>query len=260
VILDDIVAKTKIRLDKVTQEERNQKKASAYEVAGSASFPFYKALSKPGISYIAEVKKASPSKGLISKDFNPVEIAMEYERIGIDAISVLTERDFFLGSPEFLQSINKTVKTPTLRKDFIVDSYQIYEAKLLGASAILLICAILDENTLYTFYKEATDLGLDVLVEAHNEKEIQKALSIDARIIGINNRDLKTFNVDLNTSRRMREFIPSSKIMVSESGYSKREDIVKATEMGVDAVLIGESFMRSPSKEDLLKILKGQNT
>lgn len=256
-ILDDIVAKTKIRLDKISETERVEMKDRAYSLPVGTDFPFYKALSKPGLSFIAEVKKASPSKGLICDDFNPVAIAMEYERIKIDAISVLTERDFFLGSPNFLGGINKKVTTPTLRKDFIVDSYQIQEAKVLGASAVLLICAILNFETLKSLYKEATDLGLDVLVEAHNIDEINLALSIDAKIIGINNRDLTTFKVDLNTSKQMREFIPADKIMVSESGYSNRDDILKAIDMKVDAVLIGESFMRYKLKGDLLSQLKG---
>ena len=258
-ILDDIVAKTKLRLDEISEKEREKTREIAYNFPKSDSFPFYKALSKPGLSYIAEVKKASPSKGLICKNFNPLETAKEYERIGIDAISVLTETDYFLGSPDYLKSISSEVSTPLLRKDFIIDRYQIHEAKVIGASAILLICALLDKSTIELFYKEATELGLDVLVEAHNREEVDMALSIDAKIIGINNRDLKTFHVDFSNSERMRKYIPSSKIMVSESGYSTRDDIIRAQEMKVDAVLIGESFMRSSSKRELLSSLKGIN-
>ena len=258
-ILDDIAAKTKKRLDLIDDKKRLDMESKAYKIPFSKSFSFFKALSKPDLSFIAEVKKASPSKGLISKDFDALKTAKEYEEIGIDAISVLTERDYFLGSPGYLKEISKEVSTPLLRKDFIIDRYQIHEAKVIGASAILLICALLDEKTLGLFYKEATALNLDVLVEAHSRDEIEMALSIDAKIIGINNRNLKTFKVDLSNSERMRKFIPKNKIMVSESGYSTREDIVRAVESGVDAVLIGESFMKSKSKEKLFNSLKGLN-
>ena len=256
-ILDDIVAKKKIRLDKITSFNREEMEKKAYSGIISENFPFMKALSKKSLSYIAEVKKASPSKGLICENFNPGEIAKEYERINIDASSVLTEQDFFQGSSTFLAEINKNINTPTVRKDFIIDSFQIHEAKVIGAKAILLICSILTNNELDAFYKEATNLGLDVLVEAHDAKEVEMALSIDAKIIGINNRDLKTFKVDLNTSKEMRKYIPLNKIMVSESGYSKREDVLKAIDIGVDALLIGESFMKSSSKEELLRTFKG---
>lgn len=256
-ILDEIVLKTKNRLKDIDNDEREKMEKQAYNIIRKNDFPFYQALSKKDLSFIAEVKKASPSKGIICEKFNPLEIAKEYERISIDAISVLTERDFFQGSPQYLKDINNLVSTPTLRKDFIVDVYQIHEAKTLGASAILLICAILDEKKLNNFYKEAKKLNLDVLVEAHNREEIDKALNIGSDIIGINNRDLKTFNVDLSISEKMRKFIPSNKIMVSESGYFNREDIIRANNIGVDAVLIGESFMKSSSKETLLNNLKG---
>ncbi len=258
-ILDDIADNTRKKLTSIDNLQRDSMKEMAYTLSPSNTFPFFRALSKPGISFIAEVKKASPSKGLISKDFNPVKTAREYEEIGIDAISVLTETDYFLGSPDYLKAISKEVSTPLLRKDFIIDSYQIHEAKVIGASAVLLICALLDKKTLELFYGEATKLGLDVLCEAHNREEVEMALEIDARIIGINNRDLKTFNVDFSNSERMRKFIPECKIMVSESGYSKREDIIRAQDMNVDAVLIGESFMRSSSKKELLSSLKGQS-
>lgn len=256
-ILDEIAAKTKKRLSLLSVEQREEMEKMAYITHISKSFDFYKALKKDGLSYIAEVKKASPSKGLICDNFEYIKIAKEYEQIGIDAISVLTEIDYFQGSPSYLKEISETVNTPTLRKDFIVDVYQVHEAKVLGAKAILLICALLDRRKLSFLYTEATALGLDVLVEAHTKEEIDLALSIDAKIIGINNRDLKTFNVDLSISDKMRKYIPSNKVMVSESGYSKREDILKAIDMGCDALLIGESFMRAKSKETLLKSLKG---
>ncbi|MDC7245150.1 MAG: indole-3-glycerol phosphate synthase TrpC [Sphaerochaetaceae bacterium] len=257
-ILDKIAAETKKDLDAVGSCERKKMEQRAFELKRSEKTSFYDALAKPGLSYIAEVKKASPSKGLICEDFHPVEIAREYERIGIDAISVLTEEHFFLGEGEYLQNISSTVNVPTLRKDFIIDAYQVHEAAVLGASAILLICALLDLNQLSSLYKEAISLNMDVLVEAHNEEEVEKALSTDASIIGINNRDLHSFEVDLNTSYRLRAFIPAEKIMVSESGYFTREDIERAVSMGADAVLIGESFMRSMNKDRLLASLKGE--
>ncbi len=256
-ILDDIVIKTKLRLKEIDAKEREKMEKNAYKFPSNKDCSFYKALSKEDLSFVAEVKKASPSKGIICENFNPIEIAKEYERISIDAISVLTERDFFQGRPQYLKDINNLVSTPTLRKDFIVDLYQIHEAKTLGASAILLICSILDQKTLNLFYSEAKKLNLDVLVEAHNREEIDKALNIEANIIGINNRDLKTFNIDLSVSERLRKYIPSNKIMVSESGYFNREDIIRARNIGVDAVLIGESFMKSSSKETFLNELKG---
>ncbi|MCY1153223.1 MAG: indole-3-glycerol phosphate synthase TrpC [Sphaerochaetaceae bacterium] len=256
-ILDDIAEKTRMNLSLLSSAQRNKIKQKAYSLEVSNSFEFYKALSKPGLSFIAEVKKASPSKGLICENFKPVEIALEYERIGIDAISVLTERDYFQGDLAFLKEISNIVSTPTLRKDFIVDVYQVHEAKVIGAKAILLICALLKKRELEFLYNEATLLGLDVLVEAHTKEEVEMALSIDAKIIGINNRNLKTFKVDLSISERMRKYIPSNKIMVSESGYSTREDILKAIDIGSDAVLIGESFMKSDSKEELLNTFKG---
>ncbi len=256
-ILDDIAEKTRMHLASVSDAQRSKMKQQAYSLEVSNSFEFYKALSKPRLSFIAEVKKASPSKGLICENFKPVEIACEYEKIGIDAISVLTEKDFFQGDPSFLKKISGAVKTPTLRKDFIVDIYQVHQAKVLGAKAILLICALLNKSELELLYNEATILGLDVLVEAHTKEEVEMALFIDAKIIGINNRDLKTFNVDLRISEQMRKYIPSNKIMVSESGYSTRQDILKAIDFGADALLIGESFMKSNSKEALLKKFKG---
>lgn len=256
-ILDEIANSTKYRLSGIDITSRKEMRAKAYNMPVNSNFPFFKALSKPDLSFIAEVKKASPSKGLICDLFDPLKIAKEYERIGIDAISVLTEPVYFLGSPKYLEEINKEINTPTLRKDFIIDLYQIHEAKVIGASAILLICALLDEKTLALFYKEATILGLDVLVETHNQEEVEKALNIDAKIIGVNNRDLKTFKVDLDNSRKLKKYIPSNKIMVSESGFVSRDDIIKAIDTGVDAVLIGESFMKSSCKESFLKSLKG---
>jgi len=257
-ILDDIANQKRKRLSLLSGDMRVRMKSRASTLPTAQTHLFANAVAKQGLSFIAEVKKASPSKGIICADFNPVAIAQTYEAIGIDAISVLTEQDFFLGSPEYLTAIHDTVTLPLLRKDFIIDRYQIHEAKVIGSHAILLICALLDQETLHDFYKEAQALGLDVLVEAHNKKEIDMALAVGASIIGINNRDLKTFHVDLATSEKLREFIPQSTLMVSESGYATREDIIRAEQCGCDAVLIGESFMRSPTKKELLATLKGK--
>jgi len=256
-ILDDIAEAKRKRMSLLSGDQRVAMKSKAYTLPTAPSHLFLHALEKQGLSFIAEVKKASPSKGIICHNFNPVEIAQTYESIGIDAISVLTEQDFFLGSPNYLSSIRSEVTLPLLRKDFIIDRYQIHEAQVLGAQAILLICALLDQESLNDFYHEASDLGLDVLVEAHNKKEIDMALSAGSSIIGINNRDLTTFHVDLGTSEKLRAYIPQSTIMVSESGYAQREDIIRAEQSGADAVLIGESFMRSPTKKALLATLKG---
>ncbi|MBK5201078.1 MAG: indole-3-glycerol phosphate synthase TrpC [Spirochaetaceae bacterium] len=256
-ILDDIALDTRKRINEIDDKVKKTTKKQALALSSFTDFPFSKSLSHPGLSFIAEVKKASPSKGLISKDFNPVEIAKEYEKINIDAISVLTEPNFFQGSIEYLKEIKKKVNIPLLRKDFIIDTFQIYEAKVSGANAILLICALLEHSDLANYYNIATSLGLDVLVEVHNREELDKALSIKAKIIGINNRDLYTFNVDLSTTETLRKFIPTDTIVVSESGYFNRSDIIRAEKSKVDAVLIGESFMISLDKDKHLKELKG---
>lgn len=219
-------------------------------------FPFEKSLRKPGMSFICEVKKASPSKGVIAEHFPYVEIAKEYERAGADAISVLTEPKWFLGSNEYLSEIFKVVKLPLLRKDFTVDPYMIYEAKVIGASAILLICSILDEGELKEYMAIAKSLGLSVLTEAHDEKEIQMALSVGAEIIGVNNRNLKDFTVDTKNAGNLRRFVPEDKIFVSESGIMGPSDVKAAKESGADAVLVGEAFMRAEDKIEFMKALR----
>jgi len=216
-----------------------------------SEFPFEQALRKKGISFICEVKKASPSKGVIVEDFPYLQIAKEYEEAGAAAISVLTEPQFFKGKNEYLQSIAEEVKIPVLRKDFIIDEFQIYEAKFLGASAVLLICAILENEKLKRYIELANSIGLSVLVEVHNEKEVENALKAGAKIIGINNRDLTTFNVDVQTTKRLCALIPSDVLKVSESGIKKPEDIYS----GVDAVLIGESFMLAKDKKKYMEEL-----
>lgn len=217
---------------------------------------FYRALSRPGMSFICEVKKASPSKGVIAPDFPYLTIAQEYEAAGAAAISCLTETDYFLGKDEYLSEIARTVSIPVLRKDFTIDPYQIYQAKVLGASAVLLIAAILDTNQLSEYLRITESLGLGALVEAHDEEEAKSALRADASIIGVNNRNLKDFSVDLHNSIRLRAMIPRDKLFVSESGIRTREDIRVLSESGLDAVLIGETLMRSPDKKEALDELR----
>jgi len=224
--------------------------------AKKSDFPFERALKEKGISFICEVKKASPSKGVIAEDFPYLQIAKEYEAAGASAISVLTEPEFFKGKNEYLQSIAKEVKIPVLRKDFIIDEFQIYEAKFLGASAALLICAILENEKLKNFIQLARSIGLSTLVETHNETEVECALNAGANIIGINNRDLKTFNVDLQTTKRLCKLIPNDVIKVSESGIKTPQDMQFLKECGVDAVLIGEAFMLAQDKKEYMERLK----
>ena len=223
--------------------------------AKKSDFPFEQALKKKGISFICEVKKASPSKGMIAENFPYLQIAKEYEAIGASAISVLTEPEFFKGKNEYLQNIAKEAKIPVLRKDFIIDEFQIYEAKFLGASAILLICAILENEKLKEYIELARSIGLSALVETHNEAEVENALNAGAKIIGINNRDLKTFKVDLQTTKRLCKLIPSDIIKVGESGIKTCQDMQFLGECNVDAVLIGEAFMLAQDKRRYMEML-----
>lgn len=220
-------------------------------------FSFEKALGKDGISFICECKKASPSKGLIAPNFPYLQIARAYENAGADCISVLTEPKWFLGSDAYLKEIAAAVSIPCLRKDFTVDPYMIYEAKLLGASAVLLICSILSDAQLCEYLDVCENLGLSALVEAHDEEEVRMALCAGARIIGVNNRNLRDFTVDTDNSRRLRELIPSNVLFVSESGVKDAGDIQILREIGADAVLVGETLMRASDKKEKLKELKG---
>ena len=221
-------------------------------------FRFEKALAADGdIHFICECKKASPSKGLIAPDFPYLEIARQYEEAGASAISVLTEPKWFLGSTEYLREIAEEVTVPCLRKDFTVDPYMIYEAKLLGASAILLICAILDTGTLEEYLKVADSLGLSAIVEAHDEAEVASAVSAGARIIGVNNRNLKDFTVDIHNSIRLRSCAPAGTIFVAESGIRTPEDVEILRQNGVNAVLVGEQLMRAGSPKEELNRLRG---
>jgi indole-3-glycerol phosphate synthase len=223
-----------------------------FRITPHAQLPFARALAQEGLALICEVKRASPSRGNIAPFFNYVEIAREYERSGAAAISVVTEPDYFKGSDTYLQHIAAAVAIPILRKDFIVDVYQIYEAKALGASAILLICAILEPIALRFFLEIAHEIGLSVVVEAHNEEEIAMALRAGAYIIGVNNRDLHTFTVDLATSLRLRASVPARCLFIAESGVQEAADIARLRSARVDAVLIGETLMRSPDRTALL--------
>lgn len=233
-------------------------KAKACAMKVSNEFPFEKALAKEGISYICEVKKASPSKGIIAEDFPYVQIAKEYELAGASAISVLTEPQWFKGENRYLKEISENVSIPLLRKDFTVCEYQIYEAKLIGASAILLICALLDTDTIREWIKLCDSLGLSALVEAHTEEEVMLAIKAGARVIGVNNRNLKDFTVDITTCTRLRGLVPNDILFVGESGIKTSSDIADLRNAGVNGVLIGETLMRSADKAKALEELNGK--
>ena len=247
----------------IYRTELAKKKLSSAEIKNRAlymkkgDFAFEKALRKPGISFICECKKASPSKGLIAPDFPYLQIAREYEEAGADAVSVLTEPKWFLGSDVYLQEIAAAVDIPCLRKDFTVDEYMIYEAKLSGASAVLLICSILSGEQIREYLAVCDMLGLSALVETHDEAEVEMALSAGARVIGVNNRNLKDFTVDTENSRRLRRMIPPETAFVSESGVSGPEDVKRLAEIGADAVLVGEALMRAVDKKQMLSKLRG---
>ena len=221
-------------------------------------FAFEKALAGPAMSFICECKKASPSKGVIAEEFPYLQIAREYEAAGASAVSVLTEPKWFLGRDRYLEEIAADVKIPCLRKDFVVDAYMLYQAKLLGASAVLLICAILSREQLKEYRGICDELGWSALVEAHDEDEVGMALEAGARVIGVNNRNLKDFTVDTDLSARLRNLIPREVLFVSESGVKNAEDVRKLTETGADAVLIGEALMRAPDKKEKLDGLRGR--
>ena len=257
-ILDKIIEATKIRVAQEKQMESPETvKAAALALPSDTGFPFEAALRQQDFNFICEVKKASPSKGIIAEHFPYLDIAKEYEVAGAAAISVLTEPDFFKGDKKYLQEIASTVKIPVLRKDFIIDEYQIYQAKVWGASAILLICACLDVPTLTKFRELADSLGLSSLVEAHDEKEVQMAIDCGARIIGVNNRNLKDFTVDVQNSVRLRNLVQDDVIFVSESGLETTEDIQVLRDNNIGVALMGETFMRSPNKVEKLAYLYG---
>lgn len=257
-ILDTIVEATKVRVAQEKQIESPEAvKAAALALPSDTGFPFEAALRQQDFNFICEVKKASPSKGIIAEHFPYLDIAKEYEVAGAAAISVLTEPDFFKGDKKYLQEIASTVKIPVLRKDFIIDEYQIYQAKVWGASAILLICACLDVPTLTKFRELADSLGLSSLVEAHDENEVQMAIDCGARIIGVNNRNLKDFTVDVQNSVRLRNLVQDDVIFVSESGLETPEDIQVLRDNNIGVALMGETFMRSRNKVEKLAYLYG---
>lgn len=257
-ILDKIIEATKIRVAQEKQvESPDSVKAAALALPADTGFPFEAALRQQDFNFICEVKKASPSKGIIAEHFPYLDIAKEYEVAGAAAISVLTEPDFFKGDKKYLQEIANTVKIPVLRKDFIIDEYQIYQAKVWGASAILLICACLDMHTLTKLRELADSLGLSSLVEAHDEAEVQMAIDCGARIIGVNNRNLKDFTVDVQNSVRLRNLVQDDVIFVSESGLETPEDIHVLRDNNIGVALMGETFMRSPNKVEKLAYLYG---
>ena len=258
-ILDTIAASAKERVAAAKEAlPLAEQIARARDLDSNTGFPFEQALAKQGMSFICEVKKASPSKGLIAPEFPYVQIAREYEAAGADAISVLTEPAYFQGKNEYLAEIRQAVKLPLLRKDFTVDEYMIYEAKNIGANAVLLICAILSPMQLSEYAGIAGELGLSALVEAHDEKEVEMALKAGARIVGVNNRNLKDFTVDINNSIRLRELVSPEAVFVSESGIRGVEDMKALYENGTDAVLIGELLMRKSDRKAALMELKQQ--
>ena len=250
--MEQLAAHAKERVEAAKKKNSLKEIKAAALAMPAGDFAFEAALRKPGVSFICECKKASPSKGIIARDFPYLEIAREYEAAGADCISVLTEPGWFLGSERYLEEIAKTVKIPCLRKDFTVDEYMIYEAKLLGASAVLLIASILTDEQLCEYGKICGDLGLSALYEAHDEEEIRRALYAGARIVGVNNRNLSDFSVDTENSLRLREIIPQDVIFVSESGVKTADDIKAVKEMGADAVLVGEALMRAEDKKKKL--------
>jgi indole-3-glycerol phosphate synthase len=265
-ILDKIAQSTKERVAKAKERlSLEELKSILYENGTVKSFnnriafAFERAISQnsKGVAFICEVKKASPSKGMIAEDFPYLEIGLEYEAAGAAAISVLTEPEYFMGEDMYLQQISEAVRIPVLRKDFTVDEYQIYEAKLLGADAVLLICSLLNKETLKQYIRLCNELGMSALVEAHTEEEVYCAVEVGARLIGVNNRNLQTFEVDINNSIRLRGLVPKEVIFVAESGIKSAEDVAQLRKAGVGGVLIGETLMRSSKKKELLRELQG---
>ncbi len=255
-ILDEIAQYAVLRVNRAKESKPLSEVKQRALALPKKDFSFEKALSAPGISFICECKKASPSKGVIAEDFPYLEIAKEYEKAGADCISVLTEPKWFLGKDEYLQEIAEEVSIPCIRKDFVVDEYMIYEARLLGASAVLLICSILSTEQIREYIGICDELGLSALVEAHDEAEVKMALDAGARIIGVNNRNLKDFSVDTGNSGRLRALIPQDILFVSESGVKDASDVKAIREMGADAVLVGETLMRAADKKAKLDELK----
>lgn len=256
-ILDEIAAYARKRVERAEKvKPLGQVKAEAVGMGATFTFPFENALKTNDVAFICECKKASPSKGVIAEDFPYLEIARDYEAAGAAAISVLTEPKWFLGKDEYLKEIAERAGIPVLRKDFTVDEYMIYEAKTLGASAVLLICALLDTKTIARYIGICDALGLSALVEAHDEREIESAAKAGARVIGVNNRNLKDFSVDISNSKKLRSLAPAGAVFVAESGIRTAADVAALRRANVNAVLIGETLMKSPDKKKTLNELK----
>ncbi|GFO86511.1 indole-3-glycerol phosphate synthase TrpC [Anaerostipes butyraticus] len=255
-ILDEIVEKRKEQLQREMDNFPLEDMKEMALNSKNKNYGFKEALQKDGLSIIAEVKKASPSRGVIAEEFRPVETALAYEEAGAAAISCLTEEHYFKGGSKYFADIRAKVDLPMLRKDFIIDPYQIYEAKVLGADAVLLIAAILSEEKMKEFYELAKSLGLDCLAEVHNEEELKQTTACKCDIIGINNRNLKTFEVDLNTTSKLAPKISYEAVLVSESGMMTKEDLLNVRKQGADGALIGEAFMRADNIQEMMKELR----
>ncbi len=254
-ILDQIAHDTRIRVEEDKKRLPPEALSDTFPPSGGAQ-AFYGAVARPGLSLICEVKKASPSKGIIDEEFDYLTIARSYASAGADCISCLTEPKWFLGSDRIFTDIRSVVTTPMLRKDFVVDEYQILQARAMGADAVLLICALHTTARLEHFLTLCADLGLAALTEAHDEKEIASAVSAGAKMIGVNNRNLKDFTVDLDNAARLRSLIPPGCLYVSESGVKTPEDAIMMKKIGADAVLMGEALMRAPDRAEAVRNFK----
>lgn len=255
-ILTKLADSTRDRVErekKQIQLEMVKKQALAMK---RGDFSFEKVIAEGDISFICEVKRASPSKGMLVEEFPYVQIAKDYEEAGADCISVLTEPDYFKGDKKYLKEISENVSVPLIRKDFIIDEYMIYDAKIHGASCVLLICSLLDKETMEKYIEICDNLGMSALVEAHDEEEIQKAIEVGARMIGVNNRDLKTFTVDIGNSERLRKLVPDNILFIAESGIKTNADINRLRKAKVNGVLIGETFMKAENKKEMLQKLR----
>lgn len=257
-ILSQLQAEAYRRVSSAKQRISAERMQSMAEQAPAGHFEFERAIGRSGLSFICECKKASPSKGLIDPEYDYIKIAEEYQAAGADCISVLTEPRWFEGDDEHIRRIAERVKLPCLRKDFTVDEYMIYQAKMLGASAVLLICSLSDTDRLKKYIAICDKLGLSALTEAHDEQEIKSALKAGARIIGVNNRNLGDFSVDKSNSLRLRQLVPADVLFVAESGMNSPQDIKNMQDAGVDAVLVGEALMRAADKSKTLKYLKSE--
>ena len=256
-ILDELAAYAAERVKKDKEEFSPEEMRSlaaecVKQEAGSSKKSFYDAVKKPCMSFICEIKKASPSKGVIDPVFDYKKIASDYNAAGVDAVSCLTEPKWFMGSDGIFKEVREIVKVPMIRKDFVVDEYQIYQAKVMGADCVLLICAILDTETIQKYLKICEELNLSALVETHDENEVRSAVEAGAKMIGVNNRNLKDFTVDTNNAIRLREMIPSDRLYVSESGVMSPEDAAAIYRAGADAILVGEAMMRAEDKKAFL--------